>query len=467
MNNFKKSAIIWFIVSLQLFIASQLSARVNTPDRQQVQYTEAELAQILAPIALYPDSLLTHIVIASTYPLEIVQAQRWREDNSYLDAAQAVEEAEQQGWDPSVAALVAFPNVLERLSDDLDWTQSLGEAFLLDEEAVLDSIQDLRQQAERANTLEEMQNVRVIKVERQIIIEPVRKEIVYVPYYDTRVVYGNWRWHRYPPIYWDFRPHVSVSFSNRFSNRFQWSPGIHVNFNYFFGAFQWHSRQLVVTHHHHTRHYRSHKRIAFSHGAKRWQHNSIHRRGVVYKAHHLNTRFKHHSIAGRDNNTHRHHTVKKHLKQNRQDYNYRNEPRDDRYSRSYQSTDRHSVTPNLARENKGNDKFAKRDGTLKASNRFKKDLKDRSQGYDKFAEQSDRTKFRTKHEDSKKFGSRELKGLSIDGKGEFGRSEEVRRHEKNQYNRATANAREHQELTPNKHHQVKQKSTPRVKEKRQ
>jgi hypothetical protein len=156
------------------------------------QLSDAELAQILAPIALYPDSLLTHIIIASTCPLELVQAHRWRERNEHLDPASAVEQAENQGWDPSVTALVAFDGVLERLNEDLQWTQDLGDAFLEDEERVLDSIQTLRQQAERANSLDNLENLSVTKVNRQIIIEPVHKEIIYVPYYDTRVVYGNW-----------------------------------------------------------------------------------------------------------------------------------------------------------------------------------------------------------------------------------------------------------------------------------
>jgi hypothetical protein len=258
---------------------------------QNAQISDAELAQILAPIALYPDSLLTHIIIASTYPLELVQAQRWRERNKHLDPASAVEQAEKEGWDPSVTALVAFDSVLERLNDDLQWTQDLGDAFLEDEERVLDSIQTLRRQAERANSLQNLENLTVTKVNRQIIIEPVHQTIVYVPYYDTRVVYGNWRWRQHPPIYWSYRPHVSVHFPGRVSGHFAWNAGVNISFNYFFGSFNWHHGHVVVTHHHKTRYYRGHSRIASSHGAKRWQHKPIHRRGVAYRSEKVQTRF--------------------------------------------------------------------------------------------------------------------------------------------------------------------------------
>ncbi len=396
MNTLKKSVMLWLLLGLQFLVINQLHARINSPN--PTHYTEAELAQILAPIALYPDSLLTHIVIASTYPLEIVQAQRWREDNSYLEAAQAVEKAEQQGWDPSVAALVAFPNVLERLSIDLAWTQRLGEAFLLDEEAVLDSIQDLRKQAERANALEEMENVRVIKVERQIIIEPVHQEVVYVPYYDTRSVYGNWRWHRYPPVYWDFRPHISIHYSNRFSSRFHWSAGININFNYFFGAFKWHNRQLVVTHHHHTRRYRSHKRIALSQGAKRWQHNSVHRRGVAYKAYNLNTRFKHDVKARRFDDRHRHHTIKKHLKEDRKHYHPNKEKGNHQHVRNAKSINKSHVDAHYKRDRKFNDHFSQH-SNKQASKRIERELKARKnhyQDFDKSIKQKGKSDFRTK-----------------------------------------------------------------------
>ncbi|MDT0593320.1 DUF3300 domain-containing protein [Glaciecola petra] len=302
MNRTKLFKNTFLIAVLNLAIAN-----IALADNQQnyqvnaAQFSQAELAQILAPIALYPDSLLTHIMIASTYPLELVQAQRWQQKNDHLDAASAVELAEKEGWDPSVTALVAFPNVLERLNDDLAWTQNLGDAFLEDEVAVLDAVQDLRQQAEQANSLQDLKNMQVTKVNKQIIIEPVQKEIIYVPYYDSRVVYGNWHWRRYPPVYWNYRPRLSVHFPLSVSGHFHWNVGINIRFNYFFRAFDWHRKHIVVTHHrapryankYTSRYLSSRHRVTTSHGAKRWKHNASHRRNVVYRSERIKSRYEH------------------------------------------------------------------------------------------------------------------------------------------------------------------------------
>lgn len=292
MNNIKKRVIVCAVALVQFLLnPSVIAANEDYSNTNEARFSEAELAQILAPIALYPDSLLSHIVIASTYPLEIVEAYRWRQQNSDLEASEAVERAENQGWDPSIAALVAFPSVLERLNEDLKWTQNLGDAFLEDEGLVLDTIQALRQQAENANTFVNMQNMSVTKVNKQIVIQTVQKEIVYVPYYDTRVVYGKWHWNLYPPVYWDHRPYFSVHFPGRISGLFHWNRGINISFNYHFSAFKWHSRHLVVTHHHQTKNFRSYNRIATSYGAKRWQHKPTHRRGVAYRSSELSSRY--------------------------------------------------------------------------------------------------------------------------------------------------------------------------------
>jgi len=224
----------------------------------------------LAPIALYPDSLLTHILIASTYPLEIVQANRWRTKNKHLDADQAIKKAADKNWDPSVSALLAFPNLLARLSDDLGWTQQLGDAFLQDEAAVLVSIQSLRQQADQANSLDDLENMSVTHIDNQIIIESAHNGIIYVPYYDPRIVYGHWHWYRYPPVYWAPSPYY-VRGSRA---RFYWGNGVQIRFNYYFSTFNWHKRNIIVVNHHNSHDYRHRRRIITSSGAHRWQHKS-------------------------------------------------------------------------------------------------------------------------------------------------------------------------------------------------
>jgi len=168
--------------------------------QEKLQFSEAELAQMLAPIALYPDSLLTHILISSTYPIEIVEAHRWLKKNDKLNSTQIAELIENFDWDASVKALVPFEQILSRLSDDLSWMQQLGDAFLQDEARVLESIQALREQAKLAGNLGKMDNMDVSYEDNNIIIEPREKEVVYVPYYDTRMVYGSWYWFLYPPV---------------------------------------------------------------------------------------------------------------------------------------------------------------------------------------------------------------------------------------------------------------------------
>jgi hypothetical protein len=272
MNNFTKTCCHSFIIALLILIAlpAVFIDKANAQElyEEQIPFSEAELAQILAPIALYPDSLLTHILIASTYPLEIVQASRWRTNNRHLDANQAIKRAADKNWDPSVSALLAFPNLLARLSDDLDWTQKLGAAFLQDETALLVTIQSLRQQADQANSLSELDNMSVIHVDNQIIIESAHNGIIYVPYYDPRIVYGHWHWYSYPPVYWPPSPY----YTRRPHASFYWSSGVQITFNYYFSTFNWYEHNIIVINHHNSHDYRQRRRIVTSNGAHRWQH---------------------------------------------------------------------------------------------------------------------------------------------------------------------------------------------------
>ncbi|PTA48774.1 DUF3300 domain-containing protein [Shewanella morhuae] len=269
------------LVTLPLTTIAQ-AAGVSMSQGSSATSSQAELEQMLAPIALYPDSLLTHILIASTYPLEIVQAQRWLTQRPNLSVDQIMSQADTQDWDPSVKALLAFPTLLQRMADDLNWTQGLGEAFLEDEGQVMDGIQSLRQQADKANSLANMDNMAITRANNQIIIEPAKREIVYVPYYDPRVVFGSWRWGAaYPPVYWEFSGYAGYPYRPR-HNHFYWSPGIHISFNYFFSSFHWHSHKVVVLDYRHSHRYRPRERYSVSHGAQPWQHKPEHRRGVNY-----------------------------------------------------------------------------------------------------------------------------------------------------------------------------------------
>lgn len=270
------------IVTLCLpFIASCTQAQSQTymAGVDASSFTRAELDQMLAPIALYPDTVLSHLLIAATYPLEVVQADRWAQNNSHLDAQAAVSAVEHKNWDPSVQALVAFPQILERMSDDLDWTQRLGDAFLANEAEVMAVIQDLRQKAYASGNLEKMQHVRVQREKSIIIIEPAVERVVYIPYYDTRVVYGGWWWPNYPPTYWHHpRNHVYVG-------GVYWGPRAYLGSTFFSTSFHWHQRRVVYVDYRQHRAQRLHtsRKIARFHGAHHWQHNPVHRRGVAYR----------------------------------------------------------------------------------------------------------------------------------------------------------------------------------------
>ncbi len=254
----------------------------------QASFSEAQLDSLLAPIALYPDTVLSHVLIASTYPLEVVEADRWARNNRHLTGDNAVNSVENQDWDPSVKALMAFPEVLKRMSEDLDWTQQLGDAFLADEARVMDSIQKLRNRAYASGNLDKVEHVRVIREEKTIVIEPSVERVVYVPAYDTRVVYGNWWWADYPPVYW----HYPSSYV--FVSGFYWGPSVYIGPRFYFSGCHWQQRHVVVVDHHHhhpSHHFYDSRSVAHYAGATRWNHNPVHRRGVAYHDHHTRERY--------------------------------------------------------------------------------------------------------------------------------------------------------------------------------
>jgi hypothetical protein len=165
----------------------------------------AELDQLVAPIALYPDALLAEVLMASAYPLDVVQAERWLEANKNLTGDQLKAAVDKQSWDESVKSLVATPSVLQMMSEKLDWTEKLGDAVVAQQADVMDAIQRLRAKAQANNKLTSTkeQTVTTQQVEgRQVIaIEPTDPGTVYVPYYDPGVVYGDWPYPEYPPYY--------------------------------------------------------------------------------------------------------------------------------------------------------------------------------------------------------------------------------------------------------------------------
>jgi hypothetical protein len=176
---------------------------------------KAQLEQLIAPIALYPDSLLSQVLMASTYPLEVVEAARWVKQNPDV-TGQALEEAmQQQNWDPSVKALTAVPQTLQMMNDKLNWTQQLGDALLAQQTDVLNAVQTLRARADATGHLKSNTEQKVTKTAapapatrtspapaETYVIEPVNADEYFVPIYDPGVVYGAWPYPDYEPFYW-------------------------------------------------------------------------------------------------------------------------------------------------------------------------------------------------------------------------------------------------------------------------
>ena len=169
-------------------------------------FSQQELDQLLAPIALYPDALLAQVLMASTYPLDVVSAERWVKANPGLKDKALQDALEKQPWDPSVKSLAVFPQVLMMMSEELDWTQKLGDAFLAQQKDVLATAQALRAKAQAEGNLKDTQEQQVVteKVESTTVIriEPTNPEVVYVPTYNPSVVYGSWWYPAYPPYYY-------------------------------------------------------------------------------------------------------------------------------------------------------------------------------------------------------------------------------------------------------------------------
>jgi hypothetical protein len=210
------NAIRTYLLTVTAFLVmSLLSAPAVAQTSDDAPRDKAQLEQLVAPIALYPDSLLSQVLMASTYPLEVIEAARWLEQNPNV-TGEALEEAmQQQDWDPSVKALTAVPQTLQMMNDKLSWTQQLGDAFLAQQKDVLDSVQTLRARADATGHLKSNTEQKVTKTAaaapatrtspapaETYLIEPANPDEYFVPIYDPGAVYGAWPYPDYEPFYW-------------------------------------------------------------------------------------------------------------------------------------------------------------------------------------------------------------------------------------------------------------------------
>lgn len=189
------------VAAVVVILLLALPLRVLAQDGPQ-KLSKEELAQLLAPIALYPDELLVQMLMASTYPLEVVQADRWAKSHKQSAGDVLAKELEKEPWDPSVKSLVNFPTVLSVMSEKLDLTTKIGDAFLSQQKEVMETVQELRKKAYDAGNLKTTKEQKVVVQQEKIIIQPATPEVVYVPSYSTTVVYGTWMYPSYPPYYY-------------------------------------------------------------------------------------------------------------------------------------------------------------------------------------------------------------------------------------------------------------------------
>jgi hypothetical protein len=197
-------------------------------------YHQGELDALVAPIALQPDPVVSQVLVAATLPDQVAAAASWSRANPHLRGEDAVRAAHYEPWDPSVKALLAFPDLLARMAESPQWLHDLGEAFLLQQAQVMDAIQALRRRAHAGGYLASSEEHAVYAHGEAIVVQP-RTEVIYVRYYDPYVVYGPWWWPHYRPVFW--RP---------------WAPRpVFIAHTHFHRKPDWHRRHIQHHHHHH------------------------------------------------------------------------------------------------------------------------------------------------------------------------------------------------------------------------
>jgi len=258
-----------------------------------------QLDDLVAPIALYPDPLVSQVLVASTYPLEVVQAAQWLQRNPGLRGPALTKAAQEQNWDASVQALVMFPDALRHLNEDINWTTSLGNAFLAQQQEVMEAIQRMRARAQQNGKLASSPQQTVITEPQNgppaIEIMPVNPNVLYVPVYDPVWIWGPPVWYPYPLWYW---PPTTVIFPGL---GFGFGAGINVGF--FFGVgwhgwggWGWHpiwgGHTIVVNNTFIHQNNFNTARLASVHGTSTWVHDSFHRQGVPYSRAALNEQYR-------------------------------------------------------------------------------------------------------------------------------------------------------------------------------
>ncbi|EFL5639005.1 DUF3300 domain-containing protein [Escherichia coli] len=334
-------------------LPATVSAPPVTPAVVKSAFSTAQIDQWVAPVALYPDSLLSQVLMASTYPANVAQAVQWSHDNSLKQGDAAIQAVSDQPWDASVKSLVAFPQLMALMGENPQWVQNLGDAFLAQPQDVMDSVQRLRQLAQQTGSLKSSTEQKVITTTKKAVpvkqtvtvpvipsntvstanpvitepattvisIEPANPDVVYIPNYNPTVVYGNWANTAYPPVY--LPPPAGEPFVDSFVRGFGYSMGVATTYA-LFSSIDWddddhdHHHHDDDDYHHHDGDHRdgngwqhngdninidvnNFNRITGEHLTDKnmaWRHNQNYRNGVPYHDQDMAKRFHQTDVNG-------------------------------------------------------------------------------------------------------------------------------------------------------------------------
>lgn len=277
--------------------ASSAAAAPATAPAKDPVFTQEQLDQMLAPIALYPDPLLAQLLMASTYPGEIAEAVTWSKAHPDAKGDDAVKQVASQPWDPSVQALVAFPQVMVTLGQDPVWVQRLGDAFLAQPDDVMEGVQRLRRQAQTAGNLQsnQYQNVTVqaaapapaastsssapapASSTSTIIIQPADPQVVYVPTYNPTTTYGTWPYPASPPVY--YPPPPAYYPGSALMAGLAFGTGVAI-VGALWGECDWDDNDIDIDV---DRYNNINANNRITNNQNKWQHNAAHRNGVPYR----------------------------------------------------------------------------------------------------------------------------------------------------------------------------------------
>lgn len=274
----RSSVFVPFMAAFALLIFVSFSPTSGYTEDSDQKYPPEKIEQLVAPIALHPDALLTQILMASTYPLEVVEAARWSKENPKVTGEALSDAMAEKSWDPSIKSMTTFPQVLEMMNEDLAWLQQLGDAFLAQQKDVLDAVQRLRKRADEAGNLKSTNEQVVEKQEVDtdagtketvIIVEQSDPTVIYVPAYNPTIVYGVWPYPTYPPYYY-YPPGYAAR------GVFWFSAGVIVG-NSLWGNCRWGHGDVDIN----INRYNNFNRTNIN--SNRWNHNPAHRKGVPYR----------------------------------------------------------------------------------------------------------------------------------------------------------------------------------------